>query len=32
MPSVPATGFRNVRTIGMNRASTTAFAGPNFSK
>ena len=32
MPSVPATGLRNVRTIGMNRASTTALAGPNFSK
>jgi hypothetical protein len=32
MPRVPATGLRKVRTIGMKRASTTAFAGPNFSK
>ncbi|GAB3866764.1 hypothetical protein [Dactylosporangium cerinum] len=32
MPMVPATGLRKVRTIGMNRASTTAFAGPNFTK
>ncbi len=29
---VPATGLRKVRTIGMKRASTTALAGPNFSK
>src|SRR2546429_193296 len=27
--STPATGFMNVRTIGMNRASTIALAGPN---
>ena len=32
MPSTPATGLRKVRTIGMKRASTTALAGPNFSK
>src|SRR5262245_4375931 len=30
--STPATGLRNVRTIGMNRANTTAFAGPNLLK
>jgi hypothetical protein len=32
MPSTPATGFMNVRTMGMKRASTIARRGPNFWK
>jgi hypothetical protein len=30
--NIPATGLRNVRTIGMNLAKTTALAAPNLLK